>query len=285
MKNIFPYLALVLVFALSGCEKVISISLNDGNHVPYVDAWITDQPGVQSVRFLHAVNYLDSSGPAPIADAQVRVTDLTAGASYDFNYSNGSYVYDAGAGRIGFTNHRYKLSLVWKGQQYEAYDTIKRNTVIDSITVRHRSASGGRKDGMYATFYATDVKGAPDYYWIRTYRNDSLNFYVGEMFSIDGGFTENISDGFEFLPPFREGITPREKPYVIGDVVKVVIRSLNRPSYDFGSRANDQIRNRGLFAKVLENVPTNINSLQSSSTKIYGWFGTVGEVSQSKKIQ
>ena len=99
-------------------------------------------------------------------------------------------------------------------------------------------------------------------------------------------FNENISDGFEFLPPFREGITSDDHPYQKGDKVKVLIRSLSKPSYEFGNQMNNQLVSGGLFATILENVPTNVKNQQpGNSLAIYGWFGTVSETWKEKLME
>jgi hypothetical protein len=281
------YIALAAVLStFYSCEKVIDLDLPEGEPLPYIDAWINTNTGVQTIKFLKAVNYLSSQEPPVISDAQISVTDVTAGQTYVFNYQNGAYTYDAGAASIGVVGHTYKLRIVWKGETFEATNEIKRNTVIDSITYKFQEEKNDEDEGYYAKLYAKDVPGATDYYWIRTYKNDKLNTYVNEMLSVDGAFSEDISDGFSFIPPFRDGITSGEKPYVLGDKVKVVIRSLTKNTHDFMERVQAQIDNDGMFARVLENVPTNVTSLTAGSqSKIYGWFGTVAETEMTKTIQ
>lgn len=287
MKKQFIYTILVAsLFYLSACEKVVNVNLPAGKPLPYIDAWITDRPGVQTVRLLDAANYLDSAHPAPVTGAQITLIDMTAAKSYPFTYGNGSYNYDAGAAAVGVVNHVYKLSIVYSGQTFEATDTLKRVTAIDSITYEFKKQSSGDKEGYYAKLYAVDLPGATDYYWIRTYKNGALNYYVPDMVTVDAAFSENIADGFEFIPPFRDGITPNAHPYSKGDVVRVVLRSLSKGSHDFWERAIGQLENQGLFAKVLENVPANMKNIQPGGTaKIYGWFGVVAETEQSKLIQ
>jgi len=287
MKKVFISIYIIIaLFTFSACEKVVSLKVSDGAPLPYIDAWITDQPGVQTIKFLQAVNYLDTKTPAPIAGAQIKITDLTSNLDYSFTYANGVYSYDAGTDRIGFINHRYRLDIVYQGVLFTALDTLKRNTVIDSVISEHKDKDSNHKEGYYATFYANDLAGATDYYWIRTYKNGGLNYYAGEMFSIDGSFNASISDGFEFIPPFREGITSDDHPYQKGDTVKVLIRSLSKPSYDFGNQLNNQLQNGGLFATILQNVPTNVKNTQAGSgVTIYGWFGTVSETSKSKVME
>jgi Domain of unknown function (DUF4249) len=287
MKQYKLYIAaLIALYTFSSCEKVIDVNIPDGEPLPYIDAWITNKPGKQTIKFLKAVNYLDSKQPGPITDAQVSVTDLTDNKTYDFTYQDGAYNYDAGADAIGIIGHQYKLSVTYNGEQFEATDVLNRVTKIDSITTEFKEADGDDKEGYYAEFYAKDLPGGSDYTWVRTYKNGVLNSYVDETVVIDASFYEDVSDGFTFIEPVREGITSGEKPYQKGDVVKVLLRSVSKPTRDFLDQAMDQMYDGGMFAPVLQNVPTNIANKQTSSKlKIFGWFGTVAEAEMSKTIQ
>jgi hypothetical protein len=287
--KVIKYISVIVLGAsLTACERVIDLDMPKGEALPYVDAWITDQPGVQTIKFLRAVEYQSSSAPEAVSDATITITDVTTGTSYPFTYHNGSYNYDAGSGSIGVVGHTYKLSIDWKGEKFEATDDLKRPSILDSITSEFKEEDGDDKAGYYAKLYAHDPTGAVDYTWVRTYRNGTLNHHVGEMLAADGSFggDEGISDGFAFIPPFRDGITSDAHPYEKGDVVKVLLRSLSKPSHQFIEQTIEQLTSGGLFAKVLMNVPANVKNLSSgSSTKIYGWFGTVAEVSKSKKME
>ena len=286
-KNLFYIIVVALLYTLSSCEKVVDVGLPEGQSLPYVDGWITDQPGIQQIKLLKAVNYMSQQQPEPISNAQVIVTDITGNKTYNFSYDNGAYKYDAGAGGIGVIGHSYRLDITYNGEHFEATDMLNRTTPIDSITYEFKEKeSDDEKEGYYAKFFARDAIGATDYYWIRTYRNDALNPYVGEMVSIDGSFYEDASDGFVFIEPFREGITSGEKPYEKGDEVKVVVRSLSKQSYDFLDQLIDQLYSGGMFSKILTNVPSNITNKQpGSKLKIYGWFGTVAESGLAVSIQ
>jgi hypothetical protein len=287
MKNYRIYIvALFSIYTLSSCEKVVDVDLPQGQDLPYVDAWITDKPGKQSIKFLKAVNYLESKQPEPITGAQISITDITAAKTYAFSYKDGEYAYDAGAIAIGIIGHQYKLNITWNGEQFEATETLNRINKIDSISYKYKEAKNDEKEGYYAEFHARDVPDGTDYYWIRTYKNGELNYHVQEMVSIDGTFYEDISNGLPFIEPLTEGITSDDKPYVKGDVVKVLIRSVSKPTYDFLNQLISQLYNGGLFAEILQNVPANITNKQSGSkTKIYGWFGTVAETELSQTIQ
>ena len=279
---------LVLLIAFSSCEKVIDLDLPDGEKLIYLDAWITDQPGVQTIRLLQAVNYMDQNQPSPVSDASIKLTDITINKSYNFSYNNGSYSFDPGpAQSIGIIGHQYKLDITYKGEKFEASDMLPRVAKIDSLTLEHKEhESDFEKEGFYAELFARDLVGATDYYWIRTFKNGKLNPYLEDMLSIDGSFEEGIADGFVFIPPFREGVTSGEHPYQKGDEIQVLIRSVSKDSYLFMEQAMEQIANEGMFAEVLQNVPSNIfNTKTESGLKLYGWFGTVAETSARKKVE
>jgi hypothetical protein len=278
----------ILSIAFSSCEKVIDLDLPDGEKLIYLDAWITDKPGVQSIKLLQAVNYMDQNQPSPVTDATIRLTDLTINKTYDFNYSNGSYSFDPGPSQsIGISGHKYKLDMTCKGEKFEATDLLPRVAKIDSLTLEHKENKNDyEKEGYYAELYARDLAGAVDYYWIRTFRNAKLNPYLDDMLSIDGSFYAGVSDGFVFIPPFREGVTSGEHPYQKGDEVQVVLRTVSKDSYLFMEQAMEQIANEGMFAEVLQNVPSNIFNLKTDGgLKMYGWFGTVAEISAARKVE
>ncbi|KIC95468.1 DUF4249 domain-containing protein [Flavihumibacter solisilvae] len=288
MKNSFiAIVSLFFLVALSSCEKVVDLDAPKGEPLPYVDAWINDRPGTQTIRLLKSVPYLDNQAPTPVPDAQVSVTDLNTGQTFDFNYSNGSYIHQPSDDQpVGTVGHSYRLRIEWQGDVFEATDHLNRVTTVDSIAMEFREKDGEEKEGYYAELFARDIVGATDYSWIRTYRNGVINTHVSEMLAIDGSFEEDIADGFLFIPPLREGITSSEKPYQQGDEVKVLIRSLSKETHGFMELALEQINIGGLFAKVLVNVPGNLqNQNASSAKKIYGWFATVAEAEMSRKVE
>jgi len=267
-----------IAMILGSCEKVIPLSL-PANSLTYLDGFITDKPGVQSVKLLKSVGYLDNGNPQPLSNANITLTDLTLGKDYAFGYTNGAYSYDPGSAvAIGLVGHVYRLRVNYSGASYEARDTLKRIPPIDSLNYTYKKDDGNKKDGYYVSFFAVDAPGASDYYWIRAYRNGQRNGYTFDQVSIDGAYREDTNDGLEFIYPIRQAVTANDKPYLIGDTVGVVMRSLSKSSYDFMNISLVQLFNGGLFATVMANAPANlVNQTAGDKGRIYGWFGMVGE--------
>ena len=80
MRNkVIKYISVVLLASsVAACERVIDLDMPKGEALPYVDAWITDRPGVQTIKFLRSGEYMSSAAPNAISDAQITVTDVTA---------------------------------------------------------------------------------------------------------------------------------------------------------------------------------------------------------------
>jgi hypothetical protein len=276
MKKSLFLILFAVATGLMACEDKIDLNIAKGISYPVLDAWITNEKGIQTIKFTMSVPYTDNN-PAPIIDdAKITLFDLTSGESYPFVFKENKYTYDASSKAIGVIGHGYKLHVELKGEIFEAFDSIKRVSVIDSITYefKKKDEAISGKEGYYATFHAKDLPGATDYSWIRSYRNDTIR-RLEDNFAVDGSFDEGVTDGDNFILPIREGITDYSKPFQQNEKAIVRMLSLTHPSYDFLTQVNNQVNAGGLFAKVLENVKSNVhNTTPSGKVRILGWFGT-----------
>lgn len=283
-------LLIILAFAgvFTACEDPVDVKVPAGKSYPVLDAWISNVKGPQHINLTQSVPYLDQTAAPVISDATVTLYDVTAGKTYPFAYANGKYTYDPGADNsIGVIGHAYMLKVQYKGELFEAYDTIRRVPPIDSITYEFKkegeSTSG--KEGYYARWHGTDPEGRYDYYWIRSYRNSKDN-RLRDLYSVDGSYAEDISDGFRFITPLSESITDYDKPFKQKEKVIVRLRSLTKGSFEFLKHVESQLDNGGLFARVLENVKSNmVNKSANGKERILGYFGASGEVTAEKTIQ
>ncbi|NML40898.1 DUF4249 domain-containing protein [Chitinophaga sp. G-6-1-13] len=285
MKKLSLFIISALA-TLTACEDKIDLDIAPGKSYPVLDAWITNEAGPQTIKFTMSVPFTDNN-PAPIInDASITLFDLTNGKSYPFAFKENAYTYDATGNPIGIVDHAYKLHVEYKGEIFEAFDTLKRVPPVDSITLKFKKkeeAMSG-KEGYYATMHAKDIEGGPiDYYWIRSYRTDTTR-RLRDAFSIDGSYDEGVSDGAIFILPITESITDFSKPFQLNEKVIVKLKSVTKRSHEFLTQVDQQVNAGGLFAKVLENVKSNVNNTTpSGKTKILGWFGTSG-VSRSEKL-
>lgn len=287
MKRLIILLTIAAGF--TACEDTIDLKIAKGTSYPVLDAWITDEPGMQIIRLTNSVPYTEQTPSPLIKDAIITLIDETASQTYAFNFNDSAYTFNPGDNvSIGVVGHAYRLRVVYKGETFEATDTIKRVTPVDSITYKYKTESENavEKDGYFAKFHAKDIEGAVDYYWIRSYRNN-LWHHEADEFSVDGYFDESVQDGASFVLPIQEGITDEEHPYLLNDKIIVKIRSLTYQSHFFLTQVDEQIDAGGLFAKVLENVRCNaVNVTEGGGTqKLLGWFGTSAVSVKEKTVQ
>jgi len=293
MKKLSYSLAVLSALVLfSSCEDVVQVKLDEGSKLYVIDAFITDLNQVQTVLITQSDNYFSNQEAPVVSGAQVLLTDVTNNAQYTFTYSgNGRYSYDAGTQpAIAAINHVYELKVSIDGTNYTAMATQKRTAVIDSISAIYDDGTSGFGTGepFYNCFlWARDkVDQTADYYWIKTFRNDTLFGAPSDLnTSIDGTNGEVFdpnADTLDFTPP---GIFLGFNTYQKNDVCKVEIHSISRECYNFLNQAVAQIQNGGLFATTPENVRTNIVTPSGAATKAIGWFNIASVVTETKLVQ
>ena len=292
MKTIFKLLLLAtpLLF-VSSCTDVIQIKLDEGSKLYVVDAFMNDLKTDQTIRVLTSDAYFSNRPAPPVTNATVILKDLTANVQYSFPYtSNGNYVhtYDS-TQTMAVVGHQYQLNVTIDGYTYTALTTQKRTAILDSIQAIYNSGDGGfgpPKPHYNCFLWARDkVDQNPDYYWIKTSRNDTLFDKPGDLnTAIDGtgGEVTNADvDTLNFTPP---AIFLGFQDYHSGDKCKVEIHSISRETNNFLIQAVTQIQNGGLFATTPENVRTNISTPDGAKIKAVGWFNMAAVVSKTKVI-
>ena len=289
MKKLIYLLSILIGAGLSSCEDPIEVELDKGSTQLNVDAFITNIYGKQTVRLTKTNAYFENKKPTGISDASVKLINKNSGKIYDFVHEqDGNYSWIPMSGdTLAILGNQYALRIVYNGEEYQAESQLNPVPTIDSISYEYRSARGPSPEGYVASLYAMDIFGRADYYWIKTYRNDSLinkpdyiNTAVDAAFPPNGG-----SDGFLFIPPIREGITPFDRPYNLGDKIKVEICSITPETYEFITESRTQMGNGGLFATPPANVRTNIINLTKPERKAVGFFVTSSISSKETQIK
>ena len=277
-----------LIFA--SCEDVVQIKLDEGSKIYVIDAFIDNISSLQKIRVTTNDSYFSNREAPPVGNAIVILKDHTAGRTYTFNYSSNGY-YTATSDTndpISVVNHQYELNVTIDGATYTSLTTQKRTASIDSISreyIEEENPFGPPGPPFYmCMLHAKDkVDNVIDYYWVKTFRNDSLLFGPSDInISIDGtnGPVTGIEvDSTAFTPPVTFiGF----KQFPKGSTCKVEIHSLSREAYYMFIQASAQINTAGLFATTPENLKTNIITPKDATTKAVGWFNMASVA--SKKI-
>lgn len=269
---------IITAFIISSCEDKIDVSLDAGISQLVVDGFVNNLNQKQIIKLSMSNPYFDNSKANGALGAKVSLKD-NFGKVYLFSEeNNGIYSYTpspvdsfCALGRI------YELSISYKGEEFYSDSKVNRVPEIDSIKVKINQNPFTNEDRLSAEFWANDFKNInnnPDFYYIRSYRNDTLNDLRNSNIVQDGAFSGDGADGLPFIQPLRQTINKADRsPYYENDTVRMELLSIDGDTYAFFLEVFNQTTNGGLFANPPANVRTNILNRNSKSTTIpVGWF-------------
>lgn len=270
-KSIFNGLIAVLAVTLfSGCEDVIKVDVINNSPKIVVDAFVNNQLDTQTIRLTRSIGYFDSTGKEPaIANAQVAVVDQTTAIPklFVFKYANdGKYQFlpNPVTGDTFSVGHDYALLVVVDKDTLVSFSRLNPTTVIDSLHLVDVEGNGPpiNTTGKYVELYANDRVGQGDFYWIKTFRNDSFSNSINQLnISADMGNTSNGQDGKLFIYPVRYNqVNDFSRSYKTGETVRLEIHSINALVFGWFNLVINENRNGGLFATPPANIFSNVFS-------------------------
>ncbi len=289
MKNL-QYLLMVLLAAsiFSSCEDTIYPELEEAEPQIVIDAWINDNQAPQYIRITETLPYFDSLSDDGVGNATVYIIGNEEDTRFDFiEKSPGVYEWIPSPEypQIGTVMNSYNLFVEIGEHVYTSTSLLNRVPEIDSIVFSFKEESI-YPEGYYAQFYANDIVGPGDTYWIKAYKNSSFLNKPNEInLAFDAGYAAGSNiDGTTFMEMIRELINPHDtdeagdelSSYMPGDSVFVEIHSINYEAFTYLNELKIQTDRPGGFAELfsvpLSNVPTNIVSMDSEGLKTIGFF-------------
>lgn len=287
-KQSILILTAVVFFA---CEKEVYIPLADPEPFLVVDAWVNTREEVQTITLSHTRPYFDNSQIAPANGADVKVINLTKEDTLVFEEtgSTGRYTWDAVASPVslGETGDFFLLEVDFEGVNYQSVTSLSPVPTIDSITFEYYPKDlFVQEDYYWGDFWARDLPGEGNTYWIKTWKNGLYLNKPSEInYAYDAGFAQGAPvDSLIFIQPIRSLMNPVDEnkeedsfypPYLPEDSAYVEIHSISNAAWFFLARVYEETNVSGgfgaLFATPLANVPTNIISDQEDE-KVVGFF-------------
>ncbi len=180
---------------------------------------------------------------------------------------------------IGQIGDSYELVIEHGTLTYSAESYMNDVPLIDSIMQEFRDDEVFLDDGIYCNFFARDLEGVDDSYWIKTFKNYTfLNRSTELALAWDAGFDSGAEvDGIIFIPPIREFANEIDdgglpQPWLPGEKIRVEIHSITNASFDYMEILRDQLLNslNGIFAEPLANPIGNIET--TGDLEVLGQF-------------
>jgi Domain of unknown function (DUF4249) len=287
--------SLILSLTLMSCEDVIQLDIPKTDPYLVVEGSITNVTGEQVIKLTKSQDLLSTATVEGFKNATVKVTD-DLGKMYEFKdlKNIGKYVWTPTNQNevMGVVGRTYTLEIKADGETYQAVSKLNRVPKIDSIIYKFddanlRQKGTGKPDKGYdAHFYATDLKGVGDCYRVKVYKNDTLkNSEQDIIIAYDAIAAKSpFGDGLQFILPIRR--LASTELYRENDKVRVELLSITEAHFDFWTQLRQELNNAGLFARPAARIPSNVNNVNPSSTKLVsGWFGTSAVSSMEVKIE
>ncbi|MBO0931952.1 DUF4249 domain-containing protein [Fibrella aquatilis] len=204
------------LFALSSCEKVITLDLKGENKRVVIEGGISNEAGPYSVRVSQSADFYQAGVGEAITNATVTLSDNT-GATESLTYtSNGTYQTKTTKGTAGRT---YTLRVTANGATYQATSTMPAPVPLESLTYEAQALG----DIIYAN-YTDPIATGNAYRWVM-YVNDKQQ---GDVFAVN----DRLNNGIRT----RQALfltSPNAPDLKTGDRIRVDMQCIDAPTYEY----------------------------------------------------
>lgn len=288
-------LGIILLMALGfSCEEPVPVELPNAERVLVFDAWIYHKAERQEIRISQSNTYFDNSAPTGIEGASVRILDED-GTEFIFTEdpdTTGVYFWLPAnpTDSFGTIGKRYFLDVSIEGNRYGAASQLNDVPPVDSINWTLEEGLFGEDDEYVAEFWASDLPGQGDAYWIKSWRNGVyLNKPSEITIAFDAGFSPGggaDQDGKTFISPIRTSVNRDEvdandEPVPdwteFGeDSLYVEINSITLEAWFFWQQVAIQTDRPGGVGELFAESPANVGSniVAENGDQVVGFFCT-----------
>jgi len=242
MKIIIPILCSILF--LVGCDKEISLVLDNTNPTLVIDASVTDQTGPYFVQLSLSTPVTNSTNIVGVNNARVIITDQTGIKDSLLFVSNGLYKTQKIKGIEGGT---YNLEVIVDQKKYTASATMPKKVNLDSLRI-NTFPFNGEINYSIIPVYTDPIVIGNSYRFIQKI-NDTLDptFHV---------FDDNLNNGKVNQRPLRGG--DDNLKVKLKDNVFVEMQCISNASYLYYKSLNQQSGAGPGGGTAPSNPPSNI---------------------------
>ncbi len=239
MKRIQFLLLPLLMLALSACEKVVEIDLNDADPQIVVEAIVRSEMGDNYVTLIRSASIYEDNTFDNISGANVTIVDPTGVSHLLAETTPGRYNGSSIAGTPG----TYSLIIEVEGKSISAITTMPEAVALDTVLVRESGGFGPSETFVLEAGF-TDPADVRNYYRFRIFKNgvqdDGWLLYDDDI--IDGNDVE--------LPLF-----PNQ--FDLGDTTRLEMLSIDEESLRY-YEALENGQGNGFFDAAPGNPESNL---------------------------
>lgn len=221
MKKINSIIYLViLVFGLSGCQKIIDLDLNTTTPIIVVDGQVTNSLTVGSIVKLSYTNKVKSDNSIiPLIGATVTIQEDNRTVYSLPEVTNGVY---RNASLVGITGKTYHLKVVTNGITLTSSSKMPIVVNFDSLVVEE-FPNFGKTVKVITPFY-NDPKGFGNNYNLFMFKNSRL---IKDIFAYDDLFIDGKKVTFPLI------YSREEDEFKKGDIIEVVMNCIDYDNYKY----------------------------------------------------
>ena len=220
---------------LSGCTKVINLSVPNAAAQLVIQGNVTNAPGPYQVMINSTVSFTAENSFPAVDGAVVTITDNTG--VYDSLVETSSGVYTTQGNWQGQPGNTYTLHVTYNGVGYVGTSTMPQPVNLDSVTFDQITRL--KKVVIEAVPNFQDPPGVQNYYQF----TETIN---GELFDKIFVFDDRLSDGKYIRQPLADD----SAHLALGDYVAVSMYCVDENTYTY-FRELAQQQNTGTFDAVL----------------------------------
>ncbi len=251
-----------------GCTEKIDLDLDSIPPAIVIEGRISNGQIFNYVRVTQSSPYLSDEPNQPVLGALVTLTEdgtTTETLTEDPQFPGFYYTPMLRAGKV---NSIYKLSVTVNGETYEAIDTIRPVTPIDSLTYAYDDQVGTENDGYYVTLYAQEPPAlGNNYQWLYFSNGQEL---AGLEWISNDDFVNGNYINFQL---------EMNDPQVLGDTVVIEMAAISPVYYTFVN----QLLNQESFGNLFDTPPANVNG--NFTNGAFGFFHADGVVADTIILQ
>lgn len=207
----------IVFIAIWGCNKEITLPLDENQSMLVIDAVVTDEAGPYFVKLTKSVAASAVSKFPEVSNALVIMKD-NFGLSDTLKYtSNGLYLTNKIKGAYGNT---YFLEVTLDGKKYTAQSTMPNKVPLDSLTINDLTLFSVSRYSVIP-MYTDPITIGNNYRFIQVI-NDTLDktYYV---------FNDNLNNGNENQRPLNSNDDSLQVK--LNDLVSVEMQCISSPTY------------------------------------------------------
>ncbi len=213
-------ISLLALLALSSCQKVIEVKLDETNKKLVVDAVLTDQSGGCIVKLSKTKNFGEDNNFNGLSGATVTITEDAGTVTSLIEVEPGVYTDQQ---LKGWTGKTYHLSVIADGENYTAISTMPALVPLDSAYLEKQNFFN--KEELFSNVVFTDPAGSRNYYLFKQFVNGKATDGISLT-------NDELSDGKQIKTSLYL-FADDDKKIKSGDLVTIEMHGIDKATYKY----------------------------------------------------